>query len=133
MKFCFFHVSDLETKYLNSFLIQEAVTISTLPPSSSPLVTQSPTTTSTTTEPPLPHNRTLYIVTPTYPRSEQVAELTRLGQTLKLVPDLLWLVVEDATTRTKAVEKLLARLQIPYVHMTGRPTSLVEHDELVVM
>lgn len=46
--------------------------------------------------------------------------MTRLGQTLKLVPDLVWLVIEDAPTLTSAVDKLLVRLQIPFVHLTGR-------------
>lgn len=38
---------------------------------------------------------TIYFVTPTYPRREQIAELTRLGQTLMHVPHLHWIVADD--------------------------------------
>ena len=34
----------------------------------------------------------IYFVTPTYPRREQIAELTRLGQTLMHIPKLHWIV-----------------------------------------
>lgn len=37
----------------------------------------------------------IYFVTPTYPRREQIAELTRLGQTLMHVPQLHWIVADD--------------------------------------
>ena len=40
----------------------------------------------------------LYIITPTFRRPEQIAELTRLFQTLKQVSNLHWILVEDATT-----------------------------------
>lgn len=38
---------------------------------------------------------TIYFVTPTYPRREQIAELTRLGQTLMHVPNIHWIVADD--------------------------------------
>ncbi|MPC46685.1 Galactosylgalactosylxylosylprotein 3-beta-glucuronosyltransferase P [Portunus trituberculatus] len=38
----------------------------------------------------------VYLVTPTYRRTSQLADLTRLAQTLMLVPGLHWVVVEDA-------------------------------------
>lgn len=38
---------------------------------------------------------TIYFVTPTYPRREQIAELTRLGQTLMHIPQLHWIVADD--------------------------------------
>lgn len=38
---------------------------------------------------------TIYFVTPTYPRREQIAELTRLGQTLMHIPHLHWIVADD--------------------------------------
>lgn len=43
-----------------------------------------------------------------------------------LVPDLVWLVIEDAASPTEAVAKLLIRLQIPFVHLTG--TSSKQHN-----
>ncbi len=41
----------------------------------------------------------IYVVTPTYARPVQKAELTRLSQTLLHVPALRWIVVEDAEKR----------------------------------
>lgn len=52
----------------------------------------------------------IYFVTPTYARSVQMAELTRLGQTLSSVPALHWILVEDAPKCSPAVAKLLRRL-----------------------
>jgi len=42
---------------------------------------------------------TIYIITPTYTRPVQKAELTRLQNTLKHVLSLHWILVEDAETR----------------------------------
>ncbi|KAK4299064.1 hypothetical protein Pmani_028618, partial [Petrolisthes manimaculis] len=39
---------------------------------------------------------TLYILTATYKRNTQIADLTRLAQTLMHIPALHWIVVEDA-------------------------------------
>ncbi|XP_058454795.1 galactosylgalactosylxylosylprotein 3-beta-glucuronosyltransferase P [Malaya genurostris] len=61
----------------------------------------------------------LYIITPTYRRPEQLAEITRLGYTLKHVPNLFWLIVEDAESRTEAVTRLLKQINVPFVHLTA--------------
>lgn len=61
----------------------------------------------------------LYIVTPTFARREQVAELTRLAQTLLHVSNMIWFVIEDATECLPMVSEHLARHQIPYVHMVA--------------
>lgn len=62
----------------------------------------------------------LYIITPTYRRAEQIAEITRLGNTLKHIPNLFWLVIEDATHPTALVTKQLKRLGIPFAHLVGK-------------
>ncbi|XP_069968032.1 galactosylgalactosylxylosylprotein 3-beta-glucuronosyltransferase P isoform X1 [Bactrocera oleae] len=56
----------------------------------------------------------LYIITPTYRRAEQLAELTRLGYTLKHVVNLLWLVIEDANQTSPLVMHTLNRIGVPY-------------------
>lgn len=66
----------------------------------------------------------LYIITPTYRRPEQLAEITRLGNTLKHIPNLFWLVVEDATIPTALVTKQLQRLGIPFAHLVGELLNL---------
>jgi len=45
------------------------------------------------------HLPIIYIITPTYARPVQKAELTRLQNTLKHVSSLHWIVVEDADSR----------------------------------
>lgn len=61
----------------------------------------------------------LYIITPTYRRPEQLAEITRLGYTLKHVPNLFWLIVEDADNRTETVTRLLKQINVPFIHLTA--------------
>lgn len=62
----------------------------------------------------------LYVITPTYHRPQWLAELTRLGYTLKHVPNLVWLVVEDAPKPSPIVTKLLKKFNIPFEHMAGK-------------
>lgn len=52
----------------------------------------------------------IYFVTPTYPRREQFAELTRLGQTLMHIPRLHWIVADDIDSCNSRLEDLLNRL-----------------------
>lgn len=62
----------------------------------------------------------LYIITPTYRRPEQLAEITRLGYTLKHVPNLFWLVIEDAAFPTPLVTRQLKRIGVPFEHLVGK-------------
>lgn len=62
----------------------------------------------------------LYVITATYPRMEQLAELTRLGQTLKHVKNLFWIVADDASNPTKQVMQLLHRLNITHKYILGQ-------------
>ena len=56
----------------------------------------------------------IYFVTPTYARSVQIAELTRLGQTLVSIPALHWILVEDSISCNPVIGKLLRRLGKSY-------------------
>lgn len=51
----------------------------------------------------------IYFVTPTYPRREQIAELTRLGQTLMHIPNLHWIVADDTDSCNSYLNGLLHR------------------------
>jgi hypothetical protein len=64
--------------------------------------------------------RRLYIITPTYRRAEQIAELTRMAQTLMHVQNLHWLVIEDAENKTQLVSELLQRSGISHDHLIGK-------------
>lgn len=67
---------------------------------------------------------TLYIVTPTYPRAEQVPEITRTAQTLMHVPNLVWLVSEDAPVSTPALISYLNESGLNTVYLRGKVMNL---------
>jgi len=73
---------------------------------------------------------TVYLVTPTYPRREQVAELTRLGQTLLLVPNIHWVVAEDSSYCSQMVSDLLTRFAIPYTHLVSPQPNMYRKAKL---
>lgn len=54
---------------------------------------------------------TIYVVTPTYARYVQKAELIRLSHTFMLVPNLHWIIVEDSDWHTDMVSKFVRRLK----------------------
>ena len=73
---------------------------------------------------------TVYFVTPTYRRREQVAELTRLGQTLLLVPNIHWIVAEDSFHCSKLVSDMLTRFGIPYTHLLGPQPNIMRKGSI---
>ncbi|XP_064359317.1 galactosylgalactosylxylosylprotein 3-beta-glucuronosyltransferase 3 isoform X2 [Dromaius novaehollandiae] len=64
-----------------------------------------------------PELPTIYVVTPTYARLVQKAELVRLSQTLLHVPRLHWVVVEDAPGPSALVAALLAQSGLRFTHL----------------
>lgn len=62
----------------------------------------------------------IYVVTPTYRRSEQIPELTRMAQTLLNVPAVHWIVVEDSSTLSPVIARLLQRYGIPHTHLKAQ-------------
>ncbi|XP_075449748.1 galactosylgalactosylxylosylprotein 3-beta-glucuronosyltransferase 1-like isoform X2 [Ascaphus truei] len=68
---------------------------------------------------------TIYVITPTYTRPVQKAELTRLANTFLHVVNLHWTVVEDSPRRTKLVANLLEKAEINFTHLhVESPRSL---------
>ncbi|CRK97440.1 CLUMA_CG010829, isoform A [Clunio marinus] len=67
----------------------------------------------------------VYVITPTYRRQEQLADLTRLGYTLKHVPNLLWLLIEDSDSLNPLVADLLKKINVPFVHLNGKVLSIL--------
>ncbi|KAG5446921.1 Galactosylgalactosylxylosylprotein 3-beta-glucuronosyltransferase 1 [Clonorchis sinensis] len=59
----------------------------------------------------------IYILTATYPRPVQRAELTRLCNTLKNVINVYWIVCEDSATRSKTTIALLSNCGIPFTYL----------------
>lgn len=62
----------------------------------------------------------IFVITPTYRRFLQKAELTRTAQTLKHVKNLHWIVVEDSHERTNLVKRFLSRCGLNYTHLNVR-------------
>ncbi|XP_058481657.1 galactosylgalactosylxylosylprotein 3-beta-glucuronosyltransferase 3 isoform X3 [Solea solea] len=60
---------------------------------------------------------TIFVITPTYARLVQKAELTRLSQTFLHVPQLHWIVVEDSPHKTPLVTDLLVKSGLTYTHL----------------
>ncbi|XP_049891972.1 galactosylgalactosylxylosylprotein 3-beta-glucuronosyltransferase 1-like isoform X3 [Epinephelus moara] len=60
---------------------------------------------------------TIHIITPTYSRPVQKAELTRLSNTLLHVPNLHWILVEDSQRRSTMVSRLLLETGLNYTHL----------------
>ncbi|XP_038844910.1 galactosylgalactosylxylosylprotein 3-beta-glucuronosyltransferase 1-like [Salvelinus namaycush] len=60
---------------------------------------------------------TLHVVTPTYSRPVQKAELTRLANTFLHVPNLHWILVEDSQRQTPLVTRLLQETGLNYTHL----------------
>ena len=46
------------------------------------------------------HFTPMYVITPTYTRAVQKAELTRLASVFVMVPNLHWIIVEDSPAKT---------------------------------
>lgn len=55
---------------------------------------------------------TVFAVTPTYMRHTQKVDLTSLCYTIQQVPNLIWIVIEDAVTKTTTVGNLLQRCKV---------------------
>lgn len=60
---------------------------------------------------------TIHVITPTYSRPVQKAELTRLANTLLHVPNLHWILVEDSQRRTPLVTRMLQDSGLNYTHL----------------
>jgi len=73
----------------------------------------------------------IYMVTPTYARPEQKAELTRISYTLKLVKNIHWIIVEDSYEKTKLVTNFLKQTGLNFTHLyvaTPKEVKLKDKD-----
>ncbi|XP_055879444.1 galactosylgalactosylxylosylprotein 3-beta-glucuronosyltransferase 1-like [Biomphalaria glabrata] len=65
----------------------------------------------------------IYVITPTYARLEQKAELTRFSHTLLHVPNIHWIVIEDSPEKTVLVQNFLNRTRIHSTHLYAATPS----------
>ena len=73
-------------------------------------------------------NVPIYFVTPTYSRREQMAELTRLSQTLLHIKNLVWIIAEDSETCSPLVKRVLGQSGLPYVHLASPMPSIYKKE-----
>lgn len=59
----------------------------------------------------------IYVITPTYARHVQKAELIRLSHTFMHVISLHWIVIEDSIEKTNLIAKLLKETALKYTHL----------------
>ncbi|CDI97218.1 galactosylgalactosylxylosylprotein [Echinococcus multilocularis] len=65
---------------------------------------------------------TIFVITPTYSRPNQMPELVRLCTVLNTAGNVHWIVVEDAVTKNRALTRFLDDCGLPYTHLSA-PTS----------
>ncbi|GFO27431.1 galactosylgalactosylxylosylprotein 3-beta-glucuronosyltransferase [Plakobranchus ocellatus] len=65
----------------------------------------------------LPELPVIYLITPTHSRAEQKADITRMSHTLKLVPNIHWIVIEDSEQKSDMVSRLLEQTGLNYTHL----------------
>ncbi|XP_013786785.1 galactosylgalactosylxylosylprotein 3-beta-glucuronosyltransferase S-like [Limulus polyphemus] len=75
---------------------------------------------------------TIYIITPTYARANQIPEITRLAQTLMHVPNIHWLVVEDWSDKNPMIETILKKRGVQHTYLVGpRPPNQLKYPYAV--
>lgn len=68
---------------------------------------------------------TIFVITPTYARPVQIAELTRLGNTFRQVASLHWIIVEDAPSPTPLIATFLNTFPKNYTQLAvSTPSSM---------
>ena len=73
---------------------------------------------------------TIYVITPTYTRPVQKAELTRLKNVFLMVPSLHWVVVEDSPSPTRLVTNFLQTSGLLYTHLNVEtPANMKKQSE----
>lgn len=65
----------------------------------------------------------IFVITPTYYRLTQMADLTRLSNTLSLVPNIHWIVIEDFSTTNEHVQKLLETSGLSFTYLSQQRTN----------
>ncbi|KAL5493873.1 hypothetical protein EMCRGX_G015107 [Ephydatia muelleri] len=68
----------------------------------------------------------IYLITATYQRQSQKADLVSLCHTLKHVPSLVWIVVENSASQSPVIRAVLGRCNISAVHLTVQTPERIQ-------
>jgi hypothetical protein len=71
----------------------------------------------------------IYIITPTYARFTQLADLNRLKNTLLHVPKIFWVIIEDGRNKSNRVSKFLNEANIAHVHLYEESPKVVNKPD----
>lgn len=69
------------------------------------------------------NSKTIFIITPTYKRYTQKIDLTSMCHTLMHVPNVIWIIIEDAPKPTQLVISLLQRCKVKTVHLLAHTSA----------
>ncbi|XP_003745152.1 galactosylgalactosylxylosylprotein 3-beta-glucuronosyltransferase sqv-8-like [Galendromus occidentalis] len=72
----------------------------------------------------------IFIVTPTYPRPAQLADMTRLCNTLMNVPDIHWIVAEDFDKENPRLRELLDFCGVPFTFLNARTPWIFRYGKV---
>ena len=72
---------------------------------------------------------TVFVITPTFRRFVQKAELTRVSQALKPARNLHWIVVEDSVNKTNLVANFLRNSGLKYTHLNTRTPEILRRHK----
>lgn len=65
----------------------------------------------------------IFAITPTYKRMTQKVDLTSLCQTIQLVQNIVWIVIEDGYLKSDTVSDVLSRCTAKSIHLIARNIS----------
>ena len=72
---------------------------------------------------------TIFMITPTYARHTQKADLTRLLYTLLHVPNLHWIIVEDSPHKTDLITKFITVSFLKLFSMSNSVSEFLKYEE----
>ena len=72
---------------------------------------------------------TVFVVTPTFKRYVQKAELTRISQAFKAAKKLHWIVIEDSVKKTDLVANFLKGSGLKYTHLNVRTPFILRRQK----
>lgn len=71
----------------------------------------------------------IFVITPTFKRFVQKAELTRVSQAIKPVQKLHWIVVEDSPNKTVLVANFLKTSGLKYTHLNVQTPDILRRHK----
>uniref|UniRef100_A0A0N4ZEA9 Galactosylgalactosylxylosylprotein 3-beta-glucuronosyltransferase n=1 Tax=Parastrongyloides trichosuri TaxID=131310 RepID=A0A0N4ZEA9_PARTI len=65
----------------------------------------------------------IFVITPTYKRYTRIADMTRMSNTLRHVPNIHWILIEDGEEKSELLVELLDHSKIPYTYLVYKTAA----------